>query len=166
VRPQVKTLNDIRRQFPKHAEAFDSLITAHENVAAQLATDPNGSPITPAVPAQLVVQHQNGFVDMAVVDNSPISRAINYYVELADNEGFSGYHTIPLGPSRNGHDLLPNGNWWLRVRSQYPAGGPASAPSQAVAISIGGSPIGALTLLPSQGSGTGGGGAGSIIKRK
>lgn len=166
MKPQVRTLNDIRREFPKHAEAFDNLITAHENVARQLSTDPNGSEVTPASPAQLMVQQQNGFVDLAVVDNSPISRAINYYVEWADNPGFNGYRTLPLGPSRNGHIMLPNGTYSLRARSQYPAGGPASAPCKAVSVTIAASVIGTLSLFASQGSGTGGGGAGATITRK
>lgn len=164
--PQIRNLNFIRQKDPKTAEAVDDLVRAHQNIGAQLASDPNGSPITPAVPGQIQIQQQNGFVDLVIIDNSPISRAINYFVEISTTPGFQNPRTVPNGPSRNYHTTLPNGTFYFRVRSQYPAGGPASAPSMAVSVTIASSVIGTLTLFASQGSGTGGGGAGQTITRK
>lgn len=165
--PQVRNLNYIRQKDPKMAEVVDDLLRAHQNVAAQLATDPNGSNLVPATVAQLQVQQQNGFVDFAIVDNSRISRAINYYIQYSQTPGFQNPRQITLGPDRNGHTILPNGTYYFRALSQYPAGGPASTPSEPVGpIVIASSAIGTLTLFPSQGSGTGGGGAGQTIQRK
>lgn len=164
--PQVRNYNYIRQDDPKYAEAFDDHSRAHQNVAAQLATDPNGSPIVPAAPALIQVQEMNGFVDLAITDNSPISRAINYFLEISSTPGFENPRTVPLGPSRNYHTTLPNGTYSLRARAQYPAGGPASSPTPATTITITTSAIGTLALFPSQGSGTGGGGAGASITRR
>jgi hypothetical protein len=136
-------------------------------MANQLGTDPNGKPITPAAIAQVNVQQANGFVDVQILDNSPIVRAINYYVNIADNPGFTNARVVNLGPSRNYHTILPNGTFYIQAQSQYPAGGPPSDPVSASApVAITTSVIGALTLFPSQGSGTGGGGAGLTISRK
>lgn len=165
--PQVRSLNFIREKDSKTAEAFDDLIRAHSNVSEQLATDPNGGNVVPPVIAQLLVQQLKGFVDIAIIDRSPISRAINYYLEISTSPSFGNPRTIALGPSRNYHMMLPNGTFYFRARSQYPHGGPPSNPVSAQsALVITASVIGALTLFSSQGSGTGGGGAGKTLSRK
>jgi hypothetical protein len=152
-------------------EALDDVATGTNNLAAQLSADPNGSDITPANVAQVQAQHLgNGLVDVAITDNSSLSRAINYYIEADTSPNFtSNPRGITTGPIRNGSLVLPNGTYYVRAYSQYPAGGPPSKPVNAAQpIVVTGSA--SLPLLASQGSGTGnpgqgGQGAGKTINR-
>lgn len=162
----VRSLGYIKQTNNRVGEAIDDLLKGHNNVAAQLATNPNGGDVVPAQVSQLQVQHiGSGAIDLAITDPSPISRAINYYVEYSQSASFSNSYTHVMGPSRNSHSLvLPNGIWYFQARSQYPAGGPASGPVAAkTSVAVTGSS--SATLFPSQGSGTGGGGAGSSVSR-
>ena len=166
-RIQVRALNHVRQTSAKTAEAFDDLILGTGNLASQLQADPNGADIVPTPVAQVKVQQSNGFIDVAIVDNSPIARAINYYIIIASSPGDPNPRIIPNGPSRNYHTTLPNGTYYISAQSQYPHGGPPSSPVAAAApVVISASAIGTLALFPSQGSGTGGGGAGKTLQRK
>lgn len=169
----VKSLSIIKQDpsTVRVGEAFDDAITGINSLSAQLGTDPNGADITPANVAQVEAQHLgNGLVDVAITDNSSLSRAINYYVEYDTSPNFTGNpRGVAIGPLRNGSIFLPNGTYYIRAYSQYPAGGPPSKPvmfSKPVLVS--GSA--AMPLLASQGSGTGkpgqaGQGAGKTITR-
>jgi hypothetical protein len=152
-------------------EAISDHLIGTNNISAQLATNPNGPDVIPAPVAQVQAQHLgNGLVDVAITDNSDIARAINYHIEYDTSPNFtSNPRGTLLGPYRNGQFTLPNGTWYVRGFSQYPAGGPPSAPiafPQPVVVT--GSA--ALPLLNSQGSGTGrpgqaGQGAGKTVSR-
>lgn len=173
MRKTIKSLNAIKAAggiFSHVGEAIDDLLGAHSNVARNLASDPNGADNVPPNIAGIQVQHLgNGLVDISITDNAKISRAINYHVEYAaanssGNPDFTNPRGLLLGPWRTGTVALPNGNWFFRAYSQYPAGGPPSSPvlAQGVIVVSGGA---ALSLYPSQASGTGnpstGGGHGS-----
>lgn len=164
-KPLIRNLSILKQQSPRLGEAFDDLVTPLDNITNQLGSNPNGGNVVPAPVAQVQAQHLgNGVIDIAITDNSSVSRAINYYAEYSQSPSFSNYYTHVMGPSRNSHSLtLPNGTWYLRGRSQYPAGGSASVPISASGpvVVTGSSKV---ALFPSQGSGTGGGGAGSVIK--
>lgn len=162
----IKSLATIKQNpaLTRVGEAMDDFLKGHNNVAKQLATDPNGGEVVPAQVAAVQAQHLgNGMVDISITDNSPIARAINYHVEYDSSSAFSNPRGTTLGPWRTGTVVLPNGNWHVRGYSQYPAGGPPSAPVYAGMITVTGSAPG--TLFTSQGSGTGkanqGGGQGS-----
>jgi hypothetical protein len=167
-KPTIRSLSAIKQNpaLPRVGEAFDDVLTHTGNIAAQLALDPGGTPVVPANVSQVQAQHLgNGQIDIAITDNSSISRAISYFAEYSQDPSFTNPYTLPMGPSRNNHTLiLPNGTWYVRGLSQYPAGGPPSSPVNAASpIVVTGSS--ALPMFPSQGSGTGlpstGGGSGS-----
>jgi hypothetical protein len=176
IRPKltIKSLGSIKADPDKTriGEAFDDAATGINNLAAQLGADPNGGDVSPAQIAQVQVQHLgNGQIDIAILDNSSLSRAINYFAEYSQSPGFTNPYTLPMGPSRNNHTLfLPNGVWYFRGFSQYPAGGPPSSPvSAASGVVVSGSNSG--VMYPAQGSGTGkpntggGQGAGKTLTR-
>jgi hypothetical protein len=156
--------------FNRVGEAIDDLLKGHDNVAAQLSTDPNGGDIVPPPISGLQVQHMgNGLINVQITDNAAISRAINYHIEYAPadasgNPNFTSPQGWSPGPWRTDTRILPNGTYYFRGYSQYPAGGPPSSPVLAQGpIQVTGSS--SLALLPSQASGTGkpgtGGGHGS-----
>lgn len=163
--PLIKNLDYIKRDDLFYGEAFGSLQQAHGAIAIQLGADPNGAEVVPTQPAAFRVQAAGNLVDFEITDNSPtLLRSIQYFVEYGTDQNFTNPRVHSLGPSRNGTMSLPPGTYYFRVRSQYPHGGPASSPntfSQPVIITSGT----AMTLFPSQGAGTGGGGAGKTITR-
>lgn len=163
----VRSLNHIRQipELTRVAEAIDDLLKGHDNVAAQLATNPNGANVIPENIAQIQAKHLgNGLVDFSITDNSSVSRAIEYHVEYDTSPSFTNPRGLSLGPWRNGSVPMPNGIYYVRAYSQYPAGGPPSKPISAQGTVVV-SNSATLPLLTSQGSGTGnphaGGGFGS-----
>lgn len=170
----VKSLAYIRQdpKLTRVAEAISDLLIGHNNVALQLSSDPNGNDVVPENIAQLQVQHLgNGLVDIAIVDNSNISRAIEYHVEYSTDPAFTNPRGIHLGAWRTGTHVLPNGIYYFRAYSQYPAGGPPSQPIPAqLPVTVANSAT--LPLFPSQASGTGkpnsggGFGSGKVLSRK
>lgn len=163
----IKTVSGLTRV----GEAIDDLLTGHSNISAQLASDPNGANIVPANVAQVSAQHLgNGLVDVALTDNSEVSRAISYFVDVDSSPNFTANpRTYTNGPVRNISMTLPNGTWYLQGYSQYQHGGPPSTPvrfPQPIVVSGSAS----LPLLPAQGGGTGaagraGQGAGPTVSR-
>lgn len=165
-RPQatLPNLTYIEQDDRLYAETFKSIQTSLGNQAQQAGTNPNGAPLIPASPGKVQVQAAGGFVDVQITDKSPILRAIQYYVEVDTDQNFSNPRLVAWGPGRNPTFFLPNGTYYVQVRSQYPQGGPPSAPTRwPNALTITGSV--ALTLFESQGAGTGGGGAGLTVNR-
>jgi hypothetical protein len=169
----VKSLGIIKSdpRFVRIGEAISDHLIGTNNIAAQLATDPNGKDVVPAKVSGVQAQHLgNGLVDVAITDNSDIARAIDYYVEYDTSPNFTANPIQRyLGPVRNGSVTLPNGTWYVRALSQYRFGGPPSLPvSFPQPVVVTGSA--ALPLLASQGSGTGlprqaGVGAGKTLSR-
>jgi hypothetical protein len=166
-RLKINNLDYIRQDDKFYHEAFNNVQNGFSALSTQLGSDPNGSDVVPPQIGQVNVSQTKGFVDVAITDNGSIARAINYYLEIATDAGFSTARVYSLGPSRNWDKVLPNGTYWIRAYSQYPAGGP---PSAAVnyglnPVVISASVIGNHILQGTQGSGTGGGGAGKTITR-
>jgi hypothetical protein len=153
----------------KLSEAFDDVSSAIGNVHNQLASNPEGINVVPPKIGTVQAQHLGaGMLNFAITDNGKIQRAIDYFVEIADNPGFSGAEVIHSSPSRNGHVPVPNGTWYVKAYSQYKFGGTPSQPLTTGPINVSGSQYG--TRLPTQGCGTGtpgatGQGAGTVISR-
>lgn len=186
-RPQVKKLEVLRHDNLHLGEALDDLINAHDNTSSQLQNDPNGADIVPPQLSSLQVTTASatlpvsggatvvvgGGAHLSIVDNSKIGRAVHYFVEYDTDPNFTNPWVEHFGPARNRMISLPNGTYFFKAYSQYPAGGPPQPASKHVYASgpivISGSPFPAL--LPSQASGTGmpgtggGHGAGRVIKR-
>jgi hypothetical protein len=136
-------------------EAMDDIVNGIQNHAAATTTDPNGADIIPVNVSIVQAQHVgNGQIDIAITDNSSLSRSINYFVDYSMDSNFTNPYTLSLGPSRNNHTLvLPNGTWYFQGYSQYVHGGPPSNPVRVrLPVAVTGSSSG--KLFSSQGSGT------------
>jgi hypothetical protein len=183
-KPQVRQRSYIKTKWYEIGEAIDDLLKAHDATSQNLQNDPNGANVTPPNINGIQAQTGNstlavsggatvpvgGGVHVAITDNGKIGRAVHYFVEYDVTPNFTNPWVEHLGPSRNRMLSLPNGTYYLRAYSQYPAGGPPSTPvlfSQPIVVTN--SPFPAL--LPSQASGTGipstggGHGAGKVINR-
>ena len=169
----VKSLNMVKQNpaTTQTGECLDDVSTGINNLAANLGADPNGADVTPSAVAQVEAQHLgNGLVDVAITDNSSLSRAISYFADIDTSPNFTtNPRTYTNGPSRNISALLPNGTYFVQVYSQYPNGGPPSKPVRfPTRIVVTGSAT--QPLLSSKGSGTGrpgaaGQGAGKSLTR-
>lgn len=154
----------------KLSEAFDDVGNAIGNVANQTASDPNGTDITPSpIGGIKAIHHGSGLMDISITDNGKIQRAVDYVVEMSDNQNFSNSRVIHFSPSRNVTPFtLPNGNWYFKGYHQYRFGGPPSKPVVSGPVKVTGSVDAAL--LPGQGcgvarAGSTGEGAGLTVSR-
>jgi hypothetical protein len=145
-------------------EIVQDLDMQHQNAARQVnASGDQNTPEPPGV-GGLVVTGQEGHFNIAITDESPIYRGINYFVEHADNPQFTNPHVIDLGASRNHNVFLGNVTRYFRAYSAYPTTGPGKpvyfgSQAQPRAVQGGGS-NGGPNFTASQGSGTGPIGAG------
>jgi hypothetical protein len=122
-----------------------------ENIAFQLAAQPNGAIQTPPDIAALNVQSSGMLVDLTIVDNGAIGRAISYHVEYDTTPSFSNPRGVELGAWRNYTLPLSDGAYYFRAYSQYSAGGPPSNPVNCASnpIVVGGGVVLALVEVTS-----------------
>lgn len=157
----LRSLRDIGARMYEIVSDLDS---QHQNVAQQVNGSSRSTPKAPPSIGGLAVTGQNGHFNVAIHDEGPIYRGINYFVEHADNPHFTNPHVIDLGASRNHNLFLGNVPRYFRAYSSY-AG---STPSQPVyfgskpspTLVQGGGANGGPSFTPSKGSGTGPIGAG------
>lgn len=170
--PQVaiRSIETIRRtkiMVPGHgelrghlfAEALEDATKPSQFLGRNIAANLDGSASVPKSPSAILAKHVGGgLIDVSIQDQ-PLHPAVNYFVELSNNPGFSGARVVHSGPSRNATVMVPNGKWYLRAYSQYHySGSPSNSgdPAPATSVVVSGS-LATGTLLPSQGSGTGSG---------
>lgn len=162
---------------------FQDLEEAVNHISKDIGVNPTGTlPQPPPVKALSVKTSTDGFMHIAINDNSPISRNLRYFVEYATDPSFQGAHVLDLGASRTHPPFkLPakddGGNpqsFVFRAFSQYPDSSPGKkvnfGGTTPTPVTPGGTTQ--MTLLPSTGSGTdssllprGGEGLGSFLVR-
>jgi hypothetical protein len=146
----IRNLEEIRKDNPKLAEALDDIIKG--------VSDNTQPPTAPPQVSALQVTASGGIFDIAVTDNNPVYRGVNYFVEYSSQPSFAQPHVIDLGASRNYRATFGNQTLYFRAYSQYPSS-PPSAPvyygtaTKPNAVLGGGATLGP-SPLPSQGSGT------------
>lgn len=155
----------ILAKYPELAEAFDDVTRHVENVMNQTNSSPNGQLEPPPSPSSLSVTGSDGIFDAQIIDNNPVNRGINYFLEYSPTSDFKAPHTIDLGTSRNHRVNLGNQSLFWRAHSSYPTS-PRSRPvyhgSPAFPkVVVGGGNSTGPTLQASQGSGTSLGASGS-----
>lgn len=167
----IRNLDFIRqlasKDFPdlgaKLVETFSDLVRQISNHSQQTNSNPDGSALPPSPINGLNVTAQNGHFSVAIQDNGPIYRGINYWLEHADNPNFFNPQVIDLGQTRNHTVFLGNATRYFRAYSSY-TGSPPSSPVYFGGPSPqgvqGGGSVGPPAFQPSQGSGTGPAGAG------
>jgi len=80
------------------------MISSIQSIATQSGVAPTAQAVTPDPPSKInVVTDGNGIVDVQIVHNDPVFKAISYYVEYSTSPGFTvgTTHVIDLGSSRN-----------------------------------------------------------------
>lgn len=155
----VPNISYIQQKDPRYAEALKAIEQAINNVATQTASSAQGPQATSPTPAALNVTAAQGVYDIAITDNAPIQRGVEYFLEYSQTPSFNQPTVIHLGTTRNHRVFLGNQNLYWRAYSQY---GPAAGPSKPVYFGNANSPTpvvggGAITgpvPLASQGSGT------------
>lgn len=155
----------LMNQNPQLAQALDDVIGHIQNVMAQTNSSPDGQAGPPPSPSQINVSAAHGIYDVAITDNNPVNRGINYFLEYSTSPNFVAPHTIDLGQSRNFRANLGNQTLYWRAHSSYPTG-PRSqpvyhgSPVNPTPV-VGGGVYSGPTPQGSQGSGTSYGASGS-----
>jgi hypothetical protein len=148
---------------PRLYEALADLEARNTTLAQQVNGNPTGEPAAPPNVGGLNVTGRDGSLHVAITDNSPIYRGIQYHLEHADNPHFINPIPISMGTAR--HVTIPIGNQtrYVRVASSYSVTAPSQwvyhGGSQPIGVNGGGMGPGPQ-FLPSQGSGTGAPGEG------
>lgn len=155
----IKNLEQLRATNPLLGEALDSIASQMNNSNAQTGADPTSNQAAAPPPiSQLNVSSGGGAFHVQIIDNNPITRQINYFLEYSETQGFQQPQVYPMGPSRNAYLNLGNKTLYMRAYSAY-ATGPASpavflgSTGNPQPVTGGGATTGA-PLLPSAGSGT------------
>lgn len=156
---QVPYLPHIITNDSRLGQALQAIQDAINNIASQTAASAAGPQGTSPSPASLTVTAAQGVFDIAITDNAPIQRGIEYFLEYSLTASFNQPTVIHLGTTRNHRVFLGNQILYWRAYSQY---GPASAPSQPVYFGsannptpvAGGGTITGPAPLASNGSGT------------
>jgi len=158
-RLNIHNIDLIRSKDPFVAEALESIALQLGHVADQTTATIGGTTAAPPAPTSVNVQAAGGIHDIAITDNNPVQRGINYFVEYSPNASFVKPTVIDLGQSRNWRGALGNQTLFFRAYSSYPTsprsdavyhGGSAINP---VAV-VGGGATSGPTPQASQGSGT------------
>ncbi len=137
-------------------EALTRIVAAINQLGKSTGADPSGSVTPPPNIGSVTVTAQDGVFEIAIVDKSPITRPINYFVEYDTTANFDAPKVVPLGPTRNARMFLGNLTLYWRAYSQYVGSNPSNpvtfgTPPTAVP---GGGTLSGPAQQPSQGSGT------------
>jgi hypothetical protein len=144
---------------------MQQMIDGINQTANTLGADAQGHISAPTPPDSIQVAAGSDHVHVTINDNTQRSRALNYFVEYANEPNFLQPQVEDLGASRTKVLALPakttsgvRQNYYFRAYSMYPGSSQASATIvhggtyTPAAVTLSGSST--LTLLPSTGSGT------------
>lgn len=145
-------------------KALTSIQGQSTNTEQQANTNPNGQPTAPpAINGFHVSTGPGGEFQLAITDNSEVSRGVKYWAEHATNPQFTNAHAIDIGQTRNHSVYLGNQTLYWRAYSSYGASPPSNHVYHGSAvrpIAVTGGVAG--TRAPSQGSGTGAAGQSGV----
>jgi hypothetical protein len=157
--PNVRNLPAIRSGQATPAqfyEAFADMQQAIANLSQQVNGNPNAPvPAPPQISSITPVAIGSGFVDVAIVDNNPVTRGIEYFCEYSTDQNFlpATTKTFPMGPSKNARIPVGSGNVFLRGYSAYSTSSPSSPVFASGPVDAGGGFL-ATAGNPGAGSGT------------
>lgn len=151
-------------QSPIQGTLIQKIINAVNTLADNTASSAVGRLAPPPPINGLSVTTGGEYAHVTIQHSGPIQQGVHYFVEVANNEGFSGAHPIAFGTSRTRDPIhlaaLDSSGaaqkWYVRGFAQYPGSDPSPA------VNYGGTsptPITTtgttqLTWNPSTGSGT------------
>src|SRR5580704_11742359 len=76
--PQLKT---VQSTDPRLADSLQRIVDAVNTLGTGTGVDPAGNTAPPAPISAISVQAADGIFDIALTDNSPVTRGISYFVE-------------------------------------------------------------------------------------
>jgi hypothetical protein len=180
----IQFLRKIKNENPVLGNYLESMFDAVNVALNHAGIDIKGKIQPPAQIAGLNVAAGSDHVHVTINDSSQINKNVQYFVEWSANDpNFSQPHVEHLGASRGRVLALPakdglgaTQNYYFRAYSQYMGGDPQTkqiyygSVGAPTAVTLTGSSQ--LSLLPSQGSGTGradgtqgGAGLGFVLNR-
>ena len=141
-------------------EAIHDLSSALSNSLSQTNSNPIGEPQPPSSPLGIQVTARDGYMHVAINDQEPLYRGVQYWVAHADNPNFTNaIHTQASGTElRNHTEFIGNQTRYVQAYKSYPWSGPTPPIIHGGAIPIavqGGGNVAGPLYLPSQGTGTG-----------
>lgn len=160
-------LSQIENENPKLGQYLRQyLVPAISRTAQNAAVSPTGENASPQSPSGISVSSAGELVHVAITDNSPLNRGVNYFTEISPNDAsFRQPIVVHHGTSRTPAPFsLPSkdssGNaisYYVRSYSQYPGSKPSipivhGGADKPTAITLTGSTQ--MQLQPSTGSGT------------
>jgi hypothetical protein len=147
---------DLAGKMYEALQDFNSAITNH---VQQTNGNPTGEPQPPDSQMGVQVTTRQGYMHVAMNDQGPLYRGVQYWVEHADNPNFTNaVHTQASGTElRNHTEFIGNQTRYVRAYKSYPWSSPTSpvihGGTAPIAVQGGGAHPGPL-YLPSQGTGT------------
>jgi hypothetical protein len=140
-------------------EALHDINSAISNHIQQTNGNPIGEPQPPPSPMGIQVTARDGWMHVAMNDQGPLYRGVQYWVAHADNPQFTNaVHTQASGTElRNHTEFIGNQTRYVQAYKSYPWSGPTEpvihGGATPIAVVGGGTSPGPL-YLPSQGTGT------------
>ena len=140
-------------------EALQDFNSAISNHLQQTTGNATGEPQPPPSPLGIQVTTRDGYMHVAINDQGPLYRGVQYWVRHADNPNFvDAVHTQASGTEiRNHTEFIGNQTRYVQAYKSYPSSSPTEPVNYGgvtpIAINGGGSIAGPL-YLPSQSTGT------------
>jgi hypothetical protein len=140
-------------------EAMQDLNSAVSNHLLQTNSNPTGEPQPPPSPMGIQVTARDGYAHIALNDQGPLYRGVQYWVQHASTPQFTdAIHTQASGTElRNHTEFIGNQTRYFQAYKSYAASGPTEPVIHGgvtpTAVQGGGSVAGPL-FLPPQGTGT------------
>lgn len=141
-------------------EAIQDLNSAISNHLMQTNGNATGEPQPPPSQVGIQVSARDGYLHVALNDQGPLYRGVQYWVQHASNPNFTdAVHTQASGTElRNHTEFIGNQTRYVRAYKSYPWSGPTEPVIHGgitpIAVQGGGNTAGPLFLSP-QGTGTG-----------
>lgn len=157
------------RKVPQFGKYFASVLRKLEDaingMGKQIGVDATKTlPAPPPIHSLNVKTSTDGFVHVAITDNQPISRNLQYFVEYDTDPAFGHAHQIDLGAARTHppfklpalNDTGGSQTFYFRAYSQYHGSTAGKKVNFGGTTPTGITPGGStqMTLLPSTGAGT------------
>lgn len=140
-------------------EALQDINSAVTNHLQQTNGNPIGEPQPPQPQMGIQVTARDGWMHVALNDQGPLYRGVQYWVAHADNPNFTNaIHTQASGTEiRNHTEFIGNQTRYVHAYKSYPWSSPTDpivhGGATPIAVQGGGTSAGPL-YLPSQGTGT------------
>lgn len=162
-----RLLAELANKDPRLGQLFQNVIDGVNTLARNNASSPVGEVSAPKAPDSVSVKQAGELMHIAINHSGQVQRNIRYFSEISTKPSFAQPIVVDHGSSRTSHPItLPTylddgttkATYYVRSFAQYPG----SAPSEPTVVGGLGSPTAfqmagssAMTLLPSNGSGTG-----------